>query len=47
MEGEELGEFKGCGYDYYGGCIKKWLFMKNFCFICKFFVLLDVFFKNL
>ncbi|XP_048631649.1 E3 ubiquitin-protein ligase MBR2-like isoform X1 [Brassica napus] len=35
VEGEELGELKGCGHDYHGGCIKKWLSMKNSCPICK------------
>ncbi|XP_048634509.1 E3 ubiquitin-protein ligase MBR2-like isoform X2 [Brassica napus] len=34
-EGEELGELKGCGHDYHGGCIKKWLSLKNSCPICK------------
>ncbi|EOA26868.1 hypothetical protein CARUB_v10022961mg [Capsella rubella] len=35
MEKEELGEVKGCGHDYHGSCIKKWLSMKNSCPICK------------
>ncbi|KAF8110592.1 hypothetical protein N665_0081s0025 [Sinapis alba] len=34
-EREELGELKGCGHDYHGRCIKKWLSMKNSCPICK------------
>ncbi|XP_024016779.1 E3 ubiquitin-protein ligase MBR2 isoform X2 [Eutrema salsugineum] len=34
-EKEELGELKGCGHGYHGGCIKKWLSMKNSCPICK------------
>ncbi|CAH8387353.1 unnamed protein product [Eruca vesicaria subsp. sativa] len=34
-EREELGELKGCGHEYHGGCIKKWLSMKNSCPICK------------
>ncbi|XP_020883317.1 probable E3 ubiquitin-protein ligase RHG1A isoform X1 [Arabidopsis lyrata subsp. lyrata] len=34
-EKEELGEVKGCGHDYHGRCIKKWLSMKNSCPICK------------
>ncbi|CAA7042164.1 unnamed protein product [Microthlaspi erraticum] len=34
-EREELGKVKGCGHDYHEGCIKKWLFMKNSCPICK------------
>uniref|UniRef100_A0A1J3DU07 RING-type E3 ubiquitin transferase n=1 Tax=Noccaea caerulescens TaxID=107243 RepID=A0A1J3DU07_NOCCA len=34
-EREELGKLKGCGHDYHGGCIKKWLSIKNTCPICK------------
>lgn len=34
-EKEEIGELKGCGHDYHGSCIKKWLSMKNSCPICK------------
>ncbi|XP_010516968.1 PREDICTED: probable E3 ubiquitin-protein ligase RHG1A isoform X2 [Camelina sativa] len=34
-EKDELGEVKGCGHDYHGSCIKKWLSMKNSCPICK------------
>ncbi|CAH8390744.1 unnamed protein product [Eruca vesicaria subsp. sativa] len=45
-EGEELGELKGCGHDYHGGCIKKWLSMKNSCPICKSPALPDASSKN-
>jgi hypothetical protein len=33
--GEEIGEVKNCGHEFHGGCIKKWLLMKNVCPICK------------
>ncbi|CAN6807659.1 hypothetical protein Bca4012_002087 [Brassica carinata] len=46
VEGEELGELKGCGHDYHGGCIKKWLSMKNSCPICKSPALPDASSKN-
>ncbi|XP_010529737.1 PREDICTED: probable E3 ubiquitin-protein ligase HIP1 [Tarenaya hassleriana] len=34
-EREEIGRLKGCGHDYHGSCVKKWLSMKNSCPICK------------
>uniref|UniRef100_A0A2N9FMA2 RING-type E3 ubiquitin transferase n=1 Tax=Fagus sylvatica TaxID=28930 RepID=A0A2N9FMA2_FAGSY len=32
---EEVGTVKNCGHDYHVDCIKKWLFIKNACPICK------------
>ncbi|GAB2272377.1 hypothetical protein Dimus_007203 [Dionaea muscipula] len=38
---DQLATIKACGHDYHGGCIKKWLSMKNLCPICKLAALPD------
>ncbi|XP_071738538.1 uncharacterized protein [Rutidosis leptorrhynchoides] len=33
--GDKIGKMEICGHDYHVDCIKKWLFMKKLCPICK------------